>query len=90
MLAMVIRQNYLDKERWLRWSRKVVDTLLPLLAQRQVRLESRAAQASLVSLLDSLAPSATELIDPMLGILFSEPPVSFGLIQCVMYMFERK
>ncbi|KAF4521052.1 hypothetical protein B566_EDAN008124 [Ephemera danica] len=74
LLAMILRQSYSDKERWNRWSRKVAGTLLPLLAHGQVRLECRTSQTSLISLLDSLAPSASELVVPMLNVLFSQPP----------------
>lgn len=71
---MVLNESRESEERWRRWSRQVVDALLPLLAQGRVRLESREAQHSLQRLLASVAPCVLRPVDSLLRTLFSEAP----------------
>ncbi|KDR16213.1 huntingtin [Zootermopsis nevadensis] len=74
LLSMVLNESRESEERWRRWSRQVVDALLPLLAQGRVRLESREAQHSLQRLLASVAPCVLRPVDSLLRTLFSEAP----------------
>jgi huntingtin len=86
---MVLNESRDSEERWRRWSRQVVDTLLPLLAQGRVRLESRAAQHSLQHVLTSVAPCVLRPVDSLLRTLFSEVPgmVSyFILYSCLLHI----
>jgi hypothetical protein len=74
LLSVVLNESRESEERWRRWSRQVVDTLLPLLAQGRVRLESREAQHSLQCVLASVAPCVLRPVDSLLRTLFSEAP----------------
>ncbi|XP_023724383.1 huntingtin-like, partial [Cryptotermes secundus] len=78
LLSVVLNESHDSEERWHRWSCQVVDTLLPLLAQDRVMLESRAAQHSLQRVLTSVAPCVLRPVDSLLRTLFSE--VSLVLI----------
>ncbi|KAK7793413.1 hypothetical protein R5R35_014313 [Gryllus longicercus] len=73
LLSAVLSERE-SEERWRRWSRQVIDALLPLLAQGRVRLESRAAQQALHRLLAACAPSVLRPADPLLRVLFATPP----------------
>jgi huntingtin len=74
LLSVVLNESHESEERWRRWSRQVVDILLPLLAQGRVRLESREAQHSLQRVLASVAPCVLRPVDSLLRTLFSEAP----------------
>jgi huntingtin len=82
LLSVVLNESRDSEERWRRWSRQVVDTLLPLLAQGRVRLESRAAQHSLQCVLTSVASCVLRPVDSLLRTLFSEVPqvVSYFIV----------
>jgi hypothetical protein len=60
LLSVVLNESLDSEERWFRWSRQVVDTLLPLLAQ------GRAAQHSLQRVLTSVAPCVLRPVDSLL------------------------
>jgi len=80
LLSVVLNESRESDERWRRWSRQVVDTLLPLLAQGRVRLESRQAQHSLQRVLTSVAPCILRPVDSLLRTLFTEAP---QMVSCV-------
>jgi len=85
LLSVVLNESRESDERWRRWSRQVVDTLLPLLAQGRVRLESRQAQHSLQRVLTSVAPCILRPVDSLLRTLFTEAP---QMVSCVVvWMF---
>nr|CAD7591330.1 unnamed protein product [Timema genevievae] len=76
LLGLVLsesRQGCDWEERWRRWSRQVMDTLLPLLAKGRVQLESRAAQLALHRLLAAASPCVLRPVDPLLKVLLSDP-----------------
>nr|CAD7458552.1 unnamed protein product [Timema tahoe] len=76
LLGLVLsesRQGCDWEERWRRWSRQVMDTLLPLLAKGRVRLESRVAQLALHRLLAAASPCVLRPVDPLLKVLLSDP-----------------
>ncbi|XP_063237175.1 huntingtin isoform X2 [Bacillus rossius redtenbacheri] len=68
------RQGCDWEERWRRWSRQAADALLPLLARGRVRLEQRGAQLALHRLLGAASPCVFRPADPLLRVLFAEPP----------------
>ena len=88
LLSMVLNESRESDERWRRWSRQIVDTLLPLLAQGRVRLESRQAQHSLQRVLTSVAPCILRPVDSLLRTLFTEAP---QMVSCVVvyYMLPK-
>ncbi|XP_069698723.1 huntingtin isoform X2 [Periplaneta americana] len=72
LLSVVLTESRDSEERWRRWSRQLVDLLLPQLAQGRVRLESRTAQHALQRVLGAVAPCVLRPVDPLLRALFSE------------------
>ncbi|XP_058802645.1 huntingtin isoform X2 [Phymastichus coffea] len=62
------------EEKWRKWSRQTIDTVLPLLSSRKLRLESKQAHFALVKLLSSVSPTVFRPIDPLLKVLFMTPP----------------
>lgn len=62
------------EEKWRKWSRQTIDTVLPMLSSRKLRLESRQAHFALVKLLASVSPTVFRPVDPLLKVLFTMPP----------------
>ncbi|XP_008206342.1 huntingtin isoform X2 [Nasonia vitripennis] len=62
------------EEKWRRWSRQTMDTLLPMLATRKVRVESKRAYFALVKLFSAVSPTVFRPVDPLLRVLFTMPP----------------
>ena len=62
------------EEKWRRWSRSVVDTLLPMLEAGKVRLESKESHIALVKLCTVVSPTVFRPVDPLLKALLTNPP----------------
>ncbi|EEB19481.1 huntingtons disease protein huntingtin, putative [Pediculus humanus corporis] len=62
-----------ERERWKRWSRQVVDVVLPLANQNRLKLESCEGQSSFIGLMSILSLNVLRPIDPFLKVLFVEP-----------------
>lgn len=69
------------EEKWRRWSRSVMDTLLPMLAVGKVRIESKEAHAALVKLCAAVSPTVFRPVDPLLKVLLTTPPSDDKLIK---------
>ncbi|XP_049777630.1 huntingtin [Schistocerca cancellata] len=82
LLALVLSERE-SEERWRRWSRQVVDAVLPLLASGRIRLESREAQQALNRVLGAAAPSVLRPADPLLRSLFAPFPNPNGSLVAV-------
>ncbi|XP_024941677.1 huntingtin isoform X2 [Cephus cinctus] len=62
------------EEKWRRWSRLTTDTVLPMLADGKIRIETKDAHAALVKLFAAVSPTVFRPVDPLLKVLFSVPP----------------
>lgn len=62
------------EEKWRRWSRLTIDSLLPVLAAGKVRLESKEAHIALVKLFSAVSPTVFRPVDPLLKVLFIQTP----------------
>lgn len=51
-----------------------MDTLLPMLATRKVRVESKRAYFALMKLFSAVSPTVFRPVDPLLRVLFTMPP----------------
>lgn len=77
LLTLVITENKYNNDngdRWCKWSKLIVDSLIPLLKLRRVRLECRQAQVALHSLLCELHPNVYKSMEPLLLVLLQDPP----------------
>lgn len=63
------------EEKWRRWSRQAIDTVLPLLTKRKMRLESKKSYFALVNLFSAVSPTVFRPVDPLLKVLFTTPPL---------------
>ncbi|KAJ8686955.1 hypothetical protein QAD02_022749, partial [Eretmocerus hayati] len=71
------------EEKWRKWSRQIMDTVLPMLASRRLRLESEKSFSALVDLLSVVSPTVFRPVDCLLKVLFTAPPlVGNSLIWC--------
>ncbi|XP_053996707.1 huntingtin [Hylaeus anthracinus] len=61
------------EEKWRRWSRLTMDTILPMLAVGKVRIESEKAHVALVKLFAAISPTVFRPVDPLLKVLFVMP-----------------
>ncbi|KAG5319910.1 HD protein, partial [Acromyrmex heyeri] len=59
------------EEKWRRWSRLTMDTVLPILAAGKLRIESEKAHVALVKLFAAISPTVFRPVDPLLKILFT-------------------
>ncbi|XP_012536228.1 huntingtin [Monomorium pharaonis] len=59
------------EEKWRRWSRLTMDTVLPILAAGKLRIESERAHVALVKLFAAISPTVFRPVDPLLKILFT-------------------
>lgn len=59
------------EEKWRRWSRLTMDTVLPILAAGRLKVESEKAHVALVKLFAAISPTVFRPVDPLLRILFS-------------------
>ncbi|KAL0105126.1 hypothetical protein PUN28_016641 [Cardiocondyla obscurior] len=59
------------EEKWRRWSRLTMDTVLPILAAGKIRIESEKAHVALVKLFAAISPTVFRPVDPLLKILFT-------------------
>ncbi|XP_032690213.1 huntingtin isoform X2 [Odontomachus brunneus] len=59
------------EEKWRRWSRLTMDTVLPILATGKLRIESEKAHVALVKLFAAISPTVFRPVDPLLRILFT-------------------
>ncbi|XP_046737508.1 huntingtin isoform X1 [Diprion similis] len=64
------------EEKWTRWSRLTIDSILPVLASGKVRLESKEAHIALVKLFSAVSPTVFRPVDPLLKVLFIQAPNS--------------
>lgn len=62
------------EEKWRRWSRLTIDSILPVLAAGKVRLESKDAHLALVKLFSAVSPTVFRPVDPLLKVLFVQTP----------------
>jgi len=84
LLALILNQSRKDAERVRRWSIKILDALFPLLKSSQVRLDSWEALESLMQLFRAMPKTVADDLDPLLIVLFTDPPVTFSPnSQCV-------
>lgn len=59
------------EEKWRRWSRLTMDTVLPMLAAGKLRIEFEKAHVALVKLFAAISPTVFRPVDPLLKILFT-------------------
>lgn len=59
------------EEKWRRWSRLTMDTVLPILAAGKLRIESEKGHIALVKLFAAISPTVFRPVDPLLKILFT-------------------
>ncbi|XP_029667120.1 huntingtin isoform X1 [Formica exsecta] len=59
------------EEKWRRWSRLTMDTVLPILAAGKLKIESERAHVALVKLFAAVSPTVFRPVDPLLKILFT-------------------
>lgn len=59
------------EEKWRRWSRLTMDTVLPILAAGKLKIESEKAHVALVKLFAAISPTVFRPVDPLLRILFT-------------------
>ncbi|XP_023313861.1 huntingtin [Trichogramma pretiosum] len=62
------------EEKWRRWSRQALDTILPMLSSRKVRLEFNEANFALIKLFSAASPTVFRPVDPLLKVLLAVPP----------------
>ncbi|CAN8023979.1 unnamed protein product [Ixodes persulcatus] len=81
LLLAVVHHSYQEGEdRWKKFSRQLIDVILPLMSQLQVRLDNRHALNVLQRLFDSVSPSVFRPVDILLKALLvspTEPTVCF-------------
>ncbi|XP_076644519.1 huntingtin [Halictus rubicundus] len=61
------------EEKWRRWSRLTMDTVLPMLTAGRVRIESERAHVALVKLFAAISPTVFRPVDPLLKVLLVAP-----------------
>ncbi|XP_020289764.1 huntingtin isoform X2 [Pseudomyrmex gracilis] len=59
------------EEKWRRWSRLTMDTVLPIMAAGKLKIESEKAHIALVKLFAAISPTVFRPVDPLLKILFT-------------------
>lgn len=59
------------EEKWRRWSRLTMDTVLPIMAAGKLKIESEKAHVALVKLFAAISPTVFRPVDPLLKILFT-------------------
>lgn len=75
LLLAVVHHSYQEGEdRWKKFSRQLIDVILPLLSHMQVRLDDQHALDILQLLFDSVSPSVFRPVDILLKALFVQPP----------------
>lgn len=62
------------EEKWRRWSRQTMDTVMPMLATRRLRIESKKAYFVVVKLFSAVSPTVFRPVDPLLKVLLTMPP----------------
>ncbi|EEC18039.1 huntingtons disease protein huntingtin, putative, partial [Ixodes scapularis] len=74
LLLAVVHHSYQEGEdRWKKFSRQLIDVILPLMSQLQVRLDNRHALNVLQRLFDSVSPSVFRPVDILLKALLVSP-----------------
>nr|XP_033329487.1 huntingtin [Megalopta genalis] len=61
------------EEKWRRWSRLTMDTVLPMLTAGKIRIESERAHVALVKLFAAISPTVFRPVDPLLKVLLVAP-----------------
>ncbi|XP_071871538.1 huntingtin isoform X2 [Bombus fervidus] len=61
------------EEKWRRWSRLTMDSVLPMLAAGKVRIESEKAHVALIKLFAAISPTVFRPVDPLLKVLLVKP-----------------
>lgn len=61
------------EEKWRRWSRLTMDSVLPMLAAGKIRIESEKAHIAMVKLFAAISPTVFRPVDPLLKVLFAKP-----------------
>ncbi|XP_076231541.1 huntingtin [Calliopsis andreniformis] len=61
------------EEKWRRWSRQTMDTILPMLAAGKIRIESEKAHIALVKLFAAISPTVFRPVDSLLKALLVTP-----------------
>ncbi|XP_012141248.1 huntingtin isoform X2 [Megachile rotundata] len=61
------------EEKWRRWSRSTMDSVLPMLAAGKIRIESEKAHVALVKLFAAISPTVFRPVDPLLKVLLVTP-----------------
>lgn len=71
LLSLILHEGWRWEDKWRRWSRQTADTILPLLAEGKIRLDSSSALFTFLQLLNNLAPGTLRPIDPVLKVFFA-------------------
>ncbi|XP_017892227.1 huntingtin isoform X3 [Ceratina calcarata] len=61
------------EEKWRRWSRLTMDSVLPMLAEGKIRIESEKAHVALVKLFTAISPTVFRPVDSLLKVLLVTP-----------------
>ncbi|KZC07761.1 Huntingtin [Dufourea novaeangliae] len=61
------------EEKWRRWSRMTMDTVLPMLTAGRVQIESENAHVALIKLFAAISPTVFRPVDPLLKVLLVIP-----------------
>lgn len=89
LLLAVVHHSYQEGEdRWKKFSRQLIDVILPLMSRSQVRLDDRHSLNVLQRLFDSVSPSVFRPVDILLKALFVCPtePVEPDEFRAVRWM----
>lgn len=79
LLLAVVHHSYQEGEdRWKKFSRQLIDVILPMMSRTQVHLDTRHSLNVLQRLFDSVSPSVFRPVDILLKALFVCPTDSVG------------
>ncbi|KAL3192992.1 hypothetical protein MRX96_058498 [Rhipicephalus microplus] len=79
LLLAVVHHSYQEGEdRWKKFSRQLIDVILPMMSRTQVHLDTRHSLSVLQRLFDAVSPSVFRPVDILLKALFVCPTDSTG------------
>lgn len=90
LLLAVVHHSYQEGEdRWKKFSRQLIDVILPLMSRTQVHLDTRHSLSVLQRLFDAVSPSVFRPVDILLKALFVCPTDSVGAESQASFRAER-
>ncbi|XP_057330586.1 huntingtin [Microplitis mediator] len=64
------------EEKWKKWSRMIIDAILPALSSGNIKVECESVMTALIKLFSVISPVVLRPVDPLLKIFFMAPPVT--------------